>query len=134
MAIVVEESKSQNILTNSYVADGDLSARQYTCVVPSAQASGRMKVKAPTGQGVLCIGVLQDTPTDGQMAGVMEEGVSKVVANGAFNAGIELAVAGTNGKVAAAASGDYVIGISREAANAADHKVSMVIKSPYQKN
>jgi len=134
MAIVKDETKEMSLMDESYEADGDLSALENCVIMPSAQSSGRMKVKAPTGQGVLPAGVLLNAPTDTQLAEVREMGIAKIKANGAFNAGIELAIAATTGKVAAAASGDWVVGISREAASAANHLVSVRLTSPYQLN
>jgi hypothetical protein len=134
MAVVTDVAKTYNILTENYEADGSLTSLQYCGVAPSGASSGKVKVAAPGGQGVLTMGILQNAPADGELAEVMEEGVSKAVANSSFNSGEELTVAGTSGKLDTASSGDYVIAIAREAANAANHEVSVRIVSPYQLN
>ena len=134
MSIVTDLSKEFDILTEGYTANGSLAALQYCAVSPSGGATGKMKVAAPGGQGAFVCGILQNAPADGAEAEVMEEGISKVKANAAFNSGVELTASGTNGKLEAASSGDYVIAIAREAANAANHIVSAKIVSPYQKN
>jgi hypothetical protein len=139
MAIVTDQLKD-NYLVEDFVADGNLTALEHCGVVPSAQSTGKNKVKAPIGQGVMTIGILKkdqstDVLTDGARVVVATSGLAKAKANAAFNSGIELAVAGTSGKLAAAGSGDYVVAMSREAANAADHLVMVKIEeTPYQKN
>jgi hypothetical protein len=134
MAIVEDLTKGMKIQSDSYEANEDLSSSQWCVVAPVAGATGKMKVGLPSGQGVLFVGVLQNDPESGEQANVRQLGTTKVKANAAFNSGIELAISGTDGKVAAAASGDYVCGISREAAKGANHLISMYMTQPYQKN
>lgn len=134
MSVKTEIAKRDPTLTDSFEADGDLSDFQYCFVAPSEQSSGKTQIKAPTGQGVLCIGVLTDESiTDASVGSVTLEGIEKVKASAAFNAGVELTVAGTAGTVEAASSGDYVVGISREASAEAGHLVSVWLTKPYQK-
>jgi len=134
MSIFRDRTKYRKLMDDSCPADGDLSALQHCLVEMSAQASGSMKVKAPSGQGVNCYGALLNTPTDGQTAEIRLEGIVELKAYGSFNAGIELSVNDASGRVSASASGDYVHAISREASNAQNHLVSCRMVSPYQKN
>jgi hypothetical protein len=135
MAIVTDQTKEMSLMDESYAAAADLSSsRINTVVVPSAVATGRMQVTTPAGQGVLWAGVLLNEPASGALAEVREMGIAKIKAKAAFNAGIELAIDGTDGTVSAAGSGDYVVGISREAAKGANHLVSVRLTAPYQKN
>lgn len=119
-----------NLWTESYEANADLSAKQYTLVSPVAAATGKYKVGAPGGQGVLTCGVLVNTPTSGQQAEVQKLGCVQVKAAGAFNAGILLTCNDTTGTVAAAASGDYVIGMAGEGAAEANQLVKVELLSP----
>lgn len=119
---------------DSYVANEDLSSSQFRVVVFAAQSSGKAKVGLPGGQGVYPAGVLLNTPASGEIAQVRHRGISKVVANGAFDSGIEVTIAATTGKIEAAASGDYVVGRSREASAEANHEVSINQDGTYQKN
>ena len=134
-AIAVDRAKYLPDLIDSAASAVDMSARIWTFVVPVSAATGSMTVTTPAGQGVLCYGVQRNTPaaTVGSRIEIGCNGIEEVIADGAFNAGIELAVAGTNGKAGAAASGDWVMGFSREAATGADHKISMRLIDPYIK-
>lgn len=123
-----------NIYTESYVANADLSALQYTVVAPVVKATGKYYVGSPSGQGVLTCGVLQNAPESGALASVRKLGTSQVIADSTFNAGVELTVAGTDGKVEAASSGDFVCGIAGEGAAEADQVVKMELTTVYQKN
>ena len=137
MAIVTTPGRTINILSLSYDTDTDLSALQYCAVSPSSAASGAMKIKAPTGQGVLTCGILQTYNLDNSantQGEVLVEGVSKAKANATFNSGVELTVADATGELEAASSGDYVIAISEEASTEADQMVTVRVVSPYQKN
>jgi hypothetical protein len=138
MSIVTDLTKDNFLDVDSALADGDLTNYENCVVVPSAQSTGKYKVKAPTGQGVFYLGVLVNTTgvarTDGKMCEIVTDGDVKIKANGTFNAGIELAIHDTTGEVSAAATGDYVVGISREASKGANHLVSVKLTKPYQKN
>jgi hypothetical protein len=134
MAIVTDLSKSLQLMDDSFVANEALTSSQYRVVSPVAAATGKMKVGLPSGQGVLPMGVLLNAPASGAVAQVRTLGMSKVEASAAFNAGIELAVTDATGKVSAAGSGDYVVGISREAAKGAGHQISVQLVGTYQKN
>jgi hypothetical protein len=134
-SLLVDRAKKHNILTESFEAAVSLASSQY-CVVQfvTGAAAGTATVQLPSGQGVLVCGVVQNTPAINEQAEVLMLGESKVVANAAFDAGVELTAAATTGKVEAASAADYVIGIALEAASAANHEVSALIIPPHQKN
>jgi hypothetical protein len=136
MAIKTTINRKINILSLSYAANADLSALRYCAVAPVAASSGLMKVGAPSGQGVLTVGILQTYNVDAanEQAEVLVEGVSSAIADATFNCGVELTASGADGKLEAASSGDYVIAISEEAAAEADQVVTVRVVSPYQKN
>jgi hypothetical protein len=134
MAIVTDATKAIKVLDDSFAANVDLSSYQYRVVTYVAQSTGKAKVGLPSGQGVFYAGVLLNAPTSGNTAQIRLLGASKIEASGAFNAGIELAITDATGKVSAAASGDYVVGIAREASKGAGHQVSVSLIGPYQKN
>ncbi len=129
MTIVSDLTKQLIINSDSFEANGDLSAFLDCVVIFSTQSSGKAQIAVPGGQGADWAGVLRtDTVTDGLVGEIVTEGTVKIKASGAFNAGIALAISGVDGRVAAAGSGDYVVGYSREASNAANHKISVELK------
>ena len=73
-----------------------------------------------------------DPVTLGKIGEIATAGVVKIKANAAFNNGIKLAIADVAGTVAAAGSGDFVVGTSREASTGANHLVSVELTSPGQ--
>lgn len=90
----------------TFIADGDLSAAQFTAV----KLSGDQKVAAATANTHVAIGILQDKPTDGKACLVRLHGISKAVAGGTVNAG-DLLSATTGGKVQAeTGTGKCVVG------------------------
>ena len=125
MSIAVNYPKTVVIYQSAYIPHVDLSGYQYRAVAPYGGATGKAGVTSPSGKGVLCIGVLQNAPTfvaaddaTNVVAQVLELGVTPLSMNGTCNAGVEVAV-GVDGRGQAAVSGDYVLGISRNAATAA---------------
>jgi len=135
MAIITQVGKKVNINSFSVVADGDLSSYQYCAVMYSGASTGTVKVKAPTGQGVMCAGILQTYDCDdAETAEIMDSGFSSAIAAEAFNSGVELTPLDTTGKLEEAASGDYIIAIAHQAATAANEVVSVRVIVPYQKN
>lgn len=135
MSIVRTLGKKINLMSLSYLADGDLTDLQWCAVMASGATSGKMKLKAPTGQGVICLGILQtNKATDGLPAEIVAEGCSNAIADSTFNSGVELTTSGVDGKLEGASSGDYVIAIAEEAATEADQQISVRVVSPYQKN
>jgi len=134
MALKTEVPKSLPIYDDSFIANESLASSQYSIVVFTNPSSGQPKVGLPSGQGVLAAGALLNAPAIGEIAQVRMLGCAPVKANSSFNAGVELTIAATTGKVEAASSGDYVVGIALEAASAANHVVKVLINTPYQKN
>ena len=87
-------------------------------------------------------GVVQDEAADGQAIPVMVDGVTKVVANGAFSKGDLLGIAATTGRVdtisgldssfdGGTATAQKPIGIALEAATGVGQIVSMLIRPFY---
>jgi hypothetical protein len=136
MALKREVAKELKILDDSGASAVDLSSSQYRAVSATGSvSSGKHTVSLPSGQGVITMGILLNAPAStGDIAQVRRIGIAKAEANATFDAGVELTPAGATGKLEAASSGDYVIGISREAAAEAGHLVSVLVLPPYQKN
>lgn len=84
---------SENLIIGSYVADSDLSEKQYRIVKVAADD----KVDAASASTDDIIGVLQGTPESGYSADIAIDGVTKVLANGALSAG-DLVTADSDGK------------------------------------
>ena len=81
----------------SFVANSDLSAKQYYCVTTGSIATEIKTATGGSGPGVL--GVLQNDPTQGEEAAVRIFGITKVAACGALHSA---------GTATAIAYGDYV--------------------------
>lgn len=123
------------IFDETFTANEDLSSSQNCVVVPAGSvSSGKMKVGLPGAQGAFAIGVLLNAPESGEQAEVRLLGEVKVSANETFNAGVEVTVQDTDGQIEAAASGDYVIGIAKEAAAEADQLVTVMLLGGYYKD
>ena len=135
MALKTNIAGGYCIADETFTANEDLSSSQNCVVVPAGSVTaGKSKVGLPSGQGVLAMGVLLNDPASGAQAEVRLLGNAKVIANGTFNAGVEVTIAATTGKIEAASSGDYVIGIAKEAAAEADQLVTVMLVGQYQKN
>ena len=134
MALKTNVPGGFKVFDETYTANEDLSSSQNCVVSPVAAASGKMKVGLPSGQGVLYAGVLLNAPAADAQAEVRLLGEVKVKANAAFNCGVEVCVAASTGKIAAAAADDYVVGISKEAAAEANQLVTIQMVGMYQKN
>jgi hypothetical protein len=137
MAIVVDRTKKEFNLNDSAheYTSSQMINRQYTCVESSGGAAGNLLVIPPTGQGAHMYAVLVNDPQDPTSDGLCElvvEGIIEIRANSAINAGAEVTVAGTNGRIEAAASGDFVVGIAREAATGAGHAISVTLVHYYK--
>lgn len=135
MAIKENVAGAKQIHDETFEANEDLSSSQ-NCVVVAAGSvtAGKTNVGLPSGQGVLPIGVLVNAPESGASAQVKVQGNARVIAASTFNAGVEVTIAGTTGKVEAASSGDYVVGCAMEAAAEADQVVTIMLSGTYQKN
>jgi hypothetical protein len=75
-------STENSILKESYVAAEDLSSDQYKFVV-----LGSTGVRRPDSEEEVPLGILQNAPTAGEAASVMEIGRSKLEVNGAVSVG-----------------------------------------------
>ena len=134
MAITTNLPRHYNDQTKGRAAAVDLSSHQYCAVALTGGATGRATITSPSGQGVWCVGILQNAPASGELGEVLERGYSKAKAHNSFNAGIELTVHDSTGELAAAASGDYVIAYSEEASTCDNALVTVRVIDPYQKN
>jgi hypothetical protein len=106
------------------VASADLSSNQYYC--GKITASG---VALCDTQGEVVDGVIQNDPESGQEVVLRVGGVSQVVANSAIAKGVDVTV-GADGKIEAAASGDYIVGETLEASGADGDIISLLITRP----
>jgi len=133
MSIKRERTKQNYVQDDSCLAAEDLTALNLCMVrATGAAANSNMTVSAPTGQGALVYAVLLNAPDEGEIAQLGESGIQEVRANEAFNSGVELTVSGTNGRVEAAASDDFVCGTAREASGGSGHCISMTVKHYYK--
>lgn len=132
MSIKIERTKVHKTMDDSAAAHEDLSALNFCMVIATGGATGNLLVAAPAAQGALVYAALLNAPAEGEMAELQVEGIAEVRAESTFDAGDELTVAGASGRVEAAAQGDFVCGISREAAIAVNHCISMTIKHYYK--
>lgn len=96
------------VLTASFPAGVDLSASQYTAVV----LNGTAQAIAPAA-GVVPLGVVQNTPTSGQTASVMLQGITKALYGAAVTAGQSLMVNAT-GQFIPWVTGNIVAGLACE--------------------
>lgn len=110
----------------SLIADGDQSGNQYKFM--KGDTTG---VALQDSAGGVCIGVLQNTPTDGQVATVGISGVTKVVAGAAVSLWDNIQSDAT-GRAIAATTGDYSQGIALEAATAAGQIIAMLMRPQAQ--
>jgi len=129
--IVRERPKEDYIQDDSCPASGDLSALNFCWVQKTGGAAGAMNVQAPGGQGQAVYGILLNDPTDGETAALKTKGIGECKALEAINAGDECTVADATGRIEAAASGDFVCCITREAATGENHLVSVTIVGYY---
>jgi hypothetical protein len=99
-----------------FIAEADLSAKQYFILKLGATANG---VALAAGATESILGILQNKPTANQIANVRlcnSQGTSKVKAGGTINAG-DWVTSDANGKaVATTTAGNIVIGRALEAA------------------
>lgn len=134
MAIVRHPARTMPLIQASYNAYIDLSSHQYCAVQAQNVAGAEKQVTQPSGQGVICEGILQNAPAINVQAEVMHIGWSKGKVSETLNGGVELTPAGTAGTLEAAASGDYVVAISDEAATCANGIITVRVVPAYQKN
>jgi hypothetical protein len=123
------------IFDETFTANEDLSSSQNRVVVAAGTVTaGKTKVGLPSGQGVYFMGVLLNAPASGAQAEVRLLGEVKIEASTTVTAGVEVTITDATGKISTAGSGDYVVGIAKEAAAEAGHKISVMMVGPYQKN
>lgn len=128
MAIKIEMGKGQNVLELAGTAAVDLSGSQYCMVsLTLSVTSGRFTVSLPSGQGVKTLGVLQNTPKQGEAAAVRVIGTTKVKAIGSFDADSLLTPADATGAAAEAATGEWSTMRALQAAEGAGHLVFCVV-------
>jgi hypothetical protein len=95
------------------VAGADLSAKQYCAVKQSTTA--RQVVLASTG-GEAIAGILQNSPTSGQVAIITQRGICQAQAGAAgFAAGDQLMTESSTGKFVTKTSTNAVVGVAIEA-------------------
>lgn len=119
----------------SFVAENDLSAKQYHYVELSATAG---TVDVPDSAGDVPIGVLQNKPRANEAAEVttLAGAVVKVVSDGSVTAIAIGDTVGTNnvGKaVKKSASGDWYNGIALDASNADGKVIRVLLTGPQQR-
>ena len=134
MTIVRELTKKHFLMGDGHLSYEDLTDMQY-CMVQAkgGAAPSRMTIGKPTAQGDIVYGVLQlEVTASGVMTEVQTRGHAEVRANAAISSGAEVTVSGTNGYVEAAATGDYVCGIAREAASGSGHLISIQLCGYYK--
>lgn len=114
-------------LTWTFVAGADLSAaaNQYKFVKLDGSNAGQVVL---CGDGEDAIGVLQDTPSLGDVCEVVLWGITKVYAGASYNAGVVLS-SGASGVANTSANGDYMLGKALE--SGANGVISTMLFAPY---
>lgn len=121
-------SYEEKLTSISLIADGDQSSNQYKFM--KGDTTG---VALQDGAGGVCIGVLQNDPTDGKVATVGVFGVSKVVAGAAVSLWDNIQ-SDTAGRAVTASTEDYSQGIALEAATAAGEVIAVLLRPQAQLN
>jgi len=134
MTIRREKTKQHFLMGDSLPAYKDLTGYQYCMVaITGAAANAGATITSPTGQGAIVYGVLQlEVTAAGDMCELLVRGIAEIKAYEAFNAGSELTVFDATGRVEAAASGDYVCAIAREASGGENHLISATLCGYYK--
>ena len=134
MAIAVNYPKLLNILTQTYDQAADVSSYQNCCVAYTGAATGKAQVTPVTSAGQRVAGVLYNAPnyTLNVVAQVLQLGIAPVKANGAITAGVEVTT-GSDGRIQAAISGQWVIGTAMNAATAANEIIGVLMTGGYYK-
>lgn len=99
----------------TFTAGADLTNHQYKAVALSAAADDT--VVPPSGQGAMCIGILQNAPKQGSKADVCVFGITRAVGSGSITRGTRITANAADGEVGAAASGDFVLGVLTQSAS-----------------
>ena len=128
MATVTETPKLSRLNVQSFIAYADLRTKQYLAVKGVGAASGKTQVDVASTGGERIVGILLNTPNVGEIAEVaVDPSTAPWIASGTFNCDVQLTT-DTAGKAKAATTGDYVAGVSKEAALAANHVVATQLK------
>ncbi len=93
----------------TFVAGEDMTDHQYKAVMLSTTADDT--ALKPSGQGVRCIGILQNAPKAGQQCDICIAGISPVIGGASVTRGSAVTANAADGEVGPASSGDYVLGI-----------------------
>jgi len=91
------------------VAGEDMTDHQYKAVMLSTAADDT--ALKPTGQGVRCIGILQNAPKAGQQCDITIAGASQVIGGATVARGSPVTANGADGEVGPASSGDFILGV-----------------------
>jgi len=121
-------SYEESLTKISLIADGDQSGNQYKFL--KGDTTG---VALQDGAGLACIGVLQNKPTDAQVAEVGVMGVTKVAAGAAVARWANVQSDAT-GRAIAAIAADFSQGIALEAAAAAGDVIAVLLRPQAQLN
>lgn len=117
-------------VTGTVTAAADLSAKQYYIVKVTANNA----VNLTSSAGEAAFGILQNAPTSGAAAAVMNVGVSLVIAGSGGLAAGNLVQAAADGTAIAASTGDYVLGTVIVGASAGEYATIFVNAANGQNN
>lgn len=93
------------------------------------QIDGNGRALLPTGDGQICVGVLQNDPKQYEAATIVDRGIVKLVSNGTIEIGDNVSCA-NGGKGKEAVSGEYVLGCALEGDGAVDGALITVLLHP----
>lgn len=104
-------------------ASADLSSSQFLFV----KASGVGTVAVCAASTDAPIGVLQNKPTSGQEAEIVNGGITKVVAGAAVTAGAEVMSNASGQAITAATAGNRIAGVALETATASGQIIAVLL-------
>ena len=115
---------TKNLISSvSLVAAADLTAKQFYVVKIDSAGKAALAGASDTTQ----VGILQDKTPNGTAATVATGGISKAVLGGTVASGAEV-TSDANGKIIAATTGKYIIGICT--AGGAANEIGSVLINP----
>lgn len=115
----------RGVMLPGLVSGNNLTAKQYHAV----RVTAAFTVQDTNAAGMACLGVLQNKPNTGEVAEVMQSGITKAVAGAAITVGAEV-MAGADGRIiTAATAGSNVIGIALETAANANEVISVALNA-----
>ncbi len=109
-------------------AAADLRLKRYHVMRQSAAGTTNQASNPGAGPDAV-IGILQNNPNSGQAATIGYFGETKAVAGGSVTLGVDV-TANTSGRVTAAVSGDYMIGMALEAAANDGENIRILLRCP----